>query len=924
LIQQEAVEVVAAIKSTKVKPTNNAKSEVGTAVSARTPVLQALTKAALLLPGILANTSEAAEPPNSVVTQYARYAEGIRKLGTVDNSVKPLSVETLSATGHLSWRDSSQFSFSLTQDSWSGATPVTTAPLMANSHRVILQNSPNGVVKSGASPLLNGVVSLDRSLTPVELNAQGVALQDSRNTLVMSSASPEIRKQADLTYRWVGKDKAWRSGVGVSTEPDFLSRFASVGGQLDFNQKHTTLDFTVTYASNAIKAVLDPDALPYITRTAYSSQLERSDKSEVLRGKRADRSAVLSLTQVINAATVADLSLSISENRGLIENPYKTTSVIFAGANALAATGPQIIRGDLRALMEQRPDLRQQRALKSHLAHQFESLGAAIHLSYQYTGDDWGIEAHSVDLQWVQPWQSWTFTPHVRWYTQQAADFYAPYLVSAQDYRSIARDSAGRELWFPANDSLQLYARTAAGDYLDKNGAVVDATLLDLQPQSKSFDYSRLPAHFSSDHRLAAFGSVTAGLTVSKEFGAGFSLEAGLEYYRHASSLAAGGTGNSTFADVNAVMANVGMQIDLDSATRRSRRESARPASSLAENSQLASSHSQHAEHDAHAHNHFHAAPVSLTFSAHPMTAGSFMTGYRFSTIEQSSQLLKGSEFTTDAAIVANGCGALTCRMAPQHMTMSMHMVDFSYAVTDRLTLMLMPQFMNMEMQLRELVGAPSNSGNVHVHNSTGHQSNARGDTMMVGLFHLGNVANPSWTVGIGLSAPTGKVDLEFERRFQSDGGIRHFDMQTGSGTWDFLPSLTYSQAGDLWYWGSQVNGIVRLEDSNSSGYRLGNLQELAAWLGATPKPWLALSLRTSYSKRAAIKGDFDRYSSRSGPMDFPQNQGGTLWDLGLGASVSFAGSQLSAEWSLPLHEDVNGYQLERRSMLSAAWRYNF
>ena len=43
--------------------------------------------------------------------------------------------------------------------------------------------------------------------------------------------------------------------------------------------------------------------------------------------------------------------------------------------------------------------------------------------------DDWGIDSHTVDLRWRQPIGSrWYLQPHLRYYTQSAADFYRPYL----------------------------------------------------------------------------------------------------------------------------------------------------------------------------------------------------------------------------------------------------------------------------------------------------------------------------------------------------------------------------------------------------------------------------------------------------------------------------------------------------------------
>src|SRR5690606_18261573 len=139
----------------------------------------------------------------------------------------------------------------------------------------------------------------------------------------------------------------------------------------------------------------------------------------------------------------------------------------------------------------------------------------------------------------------------------------------------------------------------------------------------------------------------------------------------------------------------------------------------------------------------------------------------------------------------------------------------------------------------------------------------------------------------------TGKVGLEYRRSFGNDGGLMHFDMQTGSGTWDLLPALTYSRMMGTWQLGAQASGVKRMEDRNDSGYRLGDVMQLSAWAVHPLTTWLDASLRGTWTTRDDIGGDFNRYNARSGPMDSPSNQGGDYFDLGIGLSMDLAGSTL-------------------------------
>ena len=105
----------------------------------------------------------------------------------------------------------------------------------------------------------------------------------------------------------------------------------------------------------------------------------------------------------------------------------------------------------------------------------------------------------------------------------------------------------------------------------------------------------------------------------------------------------------------------------------------------------------------------------------------------------------------------------------------------------------------------------------------------------------------------MGFSAPNGEADIKLNAGAHqhegspatADGGYIHYGMQTGSGTWDFKPSLTYAGQREQWFWGAQVNGTVRMESQNEVGYALGDIFQTSAWGG--------INLRTGYPPRFAV-----------------------------------------------------------------------
>jgi hypothetical protein len=183
--------------------------------------------------------------------------------------------------------------------------------------------------------------------------------------------------------------------------------------------------------------------------------------------------------------------------------------------------------------------------------------------------------------------------------------------------------------------------------------------------------------------------------------------------------------------------------------------------------------------------------------------------------------------------------------------------------------------------------------------------------------------------VGLGASVPIGDVDENLRRTHQEERGRIHYAMQPGSGTWDLLPSVTYLGRHAGWSWGGQVGGAKRLESENASGYALGDTFQASVWGGRRLFDWLGVSVRGLYTRQGEISGRYDGLHDDSGPMDFPSNYGGEFWDLGIGATLSLsegylAGNELAIEWLEPLRDDVNGYQIERRGSLFAAWSVSF
>jgi len=131
--------------------------------------------------------------------------------------------------------------------------------------------------------------------------------------------------------------------------------------------------------------------------------------------------------------------------------------------------------------------------------HAFDRPAAALHLDYRYAQDSWGVVAHTFDAAWYQRFGAgWQLVPGVRYYTQQAARFYAPFY--------------------------------AGGEH-------------DFQ---------------SSDFRLGTFGAFSASLNLRKRFGQ-WEFSGGVERYHGATDYALGGSDAAVPAVVSYTRAFIGL-----------------------------------------------------------------------------------------------------------------------------------------------------------------------------------------------------------------------------------------------------------------------------------------------------------------------------------------------------------------------------
>ncbi|MDQ8208488.1 transporter [Coraliomargarita sp. SDUM461003] len=323
-------------------------------------------------------------------------------------------------------------------------------------------------------------------------------------------------------------------------------------------------------------------------------------------------------------------------------------------------------------------------------------------------------------------------------------------------------------------------------------------------------------------------------------------------------------------------------------------------------------------------------APISV-MGDHTHSKDSWMLSYRYMNMQMDGMRSGTDRVTSGEVFAADGGYTVT----PEWMTMDMHMLGAMYAPTEKLTLMLMANYIETEMEhsiVSQMAANMINGGETEFTT----QSSGLGDLKLSALYRFYLQDNQKAHFGLGLSLPTGSID-EKDTLPAMGGAVSQqmpASMQLGSGTFDLLPSLTYVQQFTNWSWGAQANGTIRLQDENSNDYRLGHKFELLSWAGYNLTDWLGLNGGLSYGYTGKLKGDQKDVNlmgpnGRSVPTAFNENSGGERIDVLLGINLlkpsgRFAGHRLSLDLRLPLWQDLNGYQLETDSTLTLGWSKAF
>ncbi|WP_420603835.1 transporter [Flagellimonas sp.] len=301
-------------------------------------------------------------------------------------------------------------------------------------------------------------------------------------------------------------------------------------------------------------------------------------------------------------------------------------------------------------------------------------------------------------------------------------------------------------------------------------------------------------------------------------------------------------------------------------------------------------------------------APISV-MGDHMHSKGEWMFSYRYMHMNMEDLKLGSDDTTTDVALN-------NYMVTPTRMPMNMHMLGAMFAPSDKVTLMVMFNYVSMEMDHLTRMG-----GNFTT------EASGFGDINLALLYKFFNKNQQTLHGQLGFSIPTGSVtESDVTPASTPNETELPYPMQLGSGTFDPNLALTYLGQNASISWGSQVKGIFRIGE-NDRDFRYGNRYSLNNWFAIKAADWISFSVRLE----GLIVGEIEGADPNLNPMMVitadTDNTGGTFLNGGAGCNIyiptgALKNLRFGLELATPIYQDLNGIQLKNKETFTFGVQY--
>jgi hypothetical protein len=241
---------------------------------------------------------------------------------------------------------------------------------------------------------------------------------------VVTTASPykEERTQGSLAFDMLNGKSQYSLSFTNSDENDYTANSLSFDVSQDMFGDLTTVSFGFSRGWDEVRKRGDDTFVEPVDRRTYR----------------------VGVSQIVTPSLMMGLSYELVSDEGFLNNPYRSVRYLDPESPAGYTYQPEAY-----------PHTRTSSAA-SVRARYFLPYRAAVSGEYRYFTDTWGIGAHTAEITYTHPWtERWIFELGLRFYTQDAADFYSDLFPYADAQNFLARD---KELSTFSNQMLSLGA----------------------------------------------------------------------------------------------------------------------------------------------------------------------------------------------------------------------------------------------------------------------------------------------------------------------------------------------------------------------------------------------------------------------------------------------------------------------------------
>jgi len=234
---------------------------------------------------------------------------------------------------------------------------------------------------------------------------------------VKLSASPyhETRRQWSGSVEYLHGKDTYSAGVITSKEPDYKANTIYFSVAQDMFGDLTTLTLGYRRGWDQIFRDIKTATGQIINDPTFSARADHRGYS-------------LSLSQILTRNTIMSFNYELLTDQGYLANPYRKIRYLSPGQGEGYTLADQVY-----------PDTRTSNAASITVKH-YLPWRAAITGQYRYFHDTWGINGNTLEVDFTQPWHNWIFDGMLRYYKQNAADFYSDLFPRADYQNFMARD----------------------------------------------------------------------------------------------------------------------------------------------------------------------------------------------------------------------------------------------------------------------------------------------------------------------------------------------------------------------------------------------------------------------------------------------------------------------------------------------------